>query len=513
MTSYGVVVFSLDLRKKTAIGVNPLGLIGEVLVTSLTELMYRYERLLVQLSEQRYDQKAGLPFDKELMKQLSEQMTEVCSEFLRDYSEPRSMYLESIANIASAKRLEVELEFEEARMAKISTDKYDVSGRKLNWGSWRQFNSITEDPNKRKEIFDLFISKAPSITPLVEKRMAVSQNVYAEYDMSPLDSYLELEQMTFDELRGLLMQLDDGAKDSFLKAAEHYAPEVLGKNKVEYFDDYYTWGGRIFRPLSKYFKGISPLEKVRDFLTQLGFDTANIKVDDEDREKKSPSAFCFGIQIPNDVRVVYRKVSPFSDFGSVFHEFGHGIHGISANPEDPVWKRYIVSRSVAETFSTLNESMLDAEEYLEEDLGLEKEAVVDILDRRRFIDLAFLTFYAANGVMKMEFWKNRYSAEQAARRWQELTKRFFVEVPGYYWVLHHIMPNYDMYSPSYVIAAIRVNAIEKRLVEEFGERWWRNRKAGAFVKELAVARGEFKVKAWPLNPSDYLEDVKDLSFL
>lgn len=480
---------------------------------SLSELMSRYEKLLVQLSEQRYNQKAGLPFDRELMKRLSEQMTGVCREFLKNFSEPRSMCLESIANIAAARRLEVELELEDARMTKISTDKYDVSGRKLNWGSWRQFNSMTEDFNKRKEVFDLFISKAPSIAPLVEKRMGISQSVYAEYGMSPLDSYLELEEMTFDELCGFLTRLGDGAKESFLRAAEHYAPEVLGKRKVEYFDDYYTWGGRIFRPLSKHFQGVSPLEKVRNFLTAWGFDAVKIKVDNEDREKKSPSAFCFGIQIPNDVRVVYRKVSPFSDFGSVFHEFGHGIHGISANPNDPVWKRYIISRSVAETFSTLNESMLDSEEYLKEDLGLQKEAIVDILDRRHFMDLAFLTFYAANGVMKMEFWKNHYSAEQAANRWQELTKRFFIEVPGYYWVLHHIMPNYDMYSPSYVIAAVRVNAIRKRLTEEFGEKWWRSRKAGMFVKELAATRGEFDVKVWQLDPTDYLEEVKDLSFL
>lgn len=482
-------------------------------MTPLTDLMSQYEKLLVQLSEQRYNQRAGLPFDRELMKRLSEQLTEVSEEFLRSFSEPRSMYLESIGTIAAARRLDVELEFEETRMVKISADKYDVAGRRLNWGSWRQFNSLTDDSKKRKEIFDDFVSKAPSVADLVRKRMAISQDIYAEYGMTPLDSYLEFEEMTFDQLRDFLMHLGDGARELFLKAAEHYAPETLGKKSVEYFDDYYTWNGRIFRPLSRYFEGVTPLEKVHSFLAAWGFDADKIKVDDEDREKKSPSAFCFGIQIPNDVRVVYRKVSPFSDFGSVFHEFGHGIHGISANPGDPVWKRYIIPRSVAETFSMLNESMLDTPEFLKEDLGLDDKAVKDILDRRHFMDLAFLTFYAANSIMKMEFWKYRYDVEQAARRWQELTKRFFIEVPGYYWVLHHIMPNYDMYSPSYVIAAVRVDAIRRRLAEEFGERWWKSREAGTFVKKLAQARGEFEIKAWHMEPGHFLEGAKDISFL
>ena len=145
--------------------------------------MPRYENPLVKLSEQRYNQKAGLPFSKELMKQLSEQLTEICRDFLGNFSEPRNMYLESISTIATARRLEVELEFEDTRMAKISTDKHNVAGRKLNWGSWRQFNSTTEDFNKRKEVFDDFISKAPSIASFVEKRMAVSRDVYAEYGM------------------------------------------------------------------------------------------------------------------------------------------------------------------------------------------------------------------------------------------------------------------------------------------------------------------------------------------
>ncbi len=454
-----------------------------------------------------------MPFHIELMRHLSQRLTEISQTFLSDFSEPRSMYLESIATIAAAKRLDVELEFDDMRMERISTEKYDVKGRRLNWGSWRQFNSTTNDPERRKGVFDDFVSKAPSIADLVRKRMQISKEVYSEYDMTPLDSYLELEQIGFDDLHGLLSRLGDGARGPFLEAAEHFAPDVLGKQEVEYFDDYYTWNGRIFGPLSEYFDGASPLEKVRSFLAGWGIDASRIKVDDQDREKKSPSAFCFGIQIPNDVRVVYRKVSPFSDFGSVFHEFGHGIHGISGRSDDPVWKRYIIPRSVAETFSTLLESMLDNPEYLGEHLGLHKDSIRNVLDRRRFMHLAFLTFYAANSIMKMEFWKYSYTVEQAANRWQELTKRFFIEVPGYYWVLHHIMPNYDMYSPSYVIANLRVSAIRKRLKEKFGDRWWKRTETGAFVRGIAETRGEFDIKAWQLNPEDFLEEAKDISFL
>jgi hypothetical protein len=480
---------------------------------SLEKIASRYEELKIKLTEQQYNQEAGLTYDRELMKTLSKQLIEVSLEFLKQFKKPRSMYLSSIETIADAERVEIDLDLHDQRMKKISTEKYTIAGKKVNWGSWRQFNSQTDDPKKRKEIFDEFVSKAPVVAPTVKKRMDIAKDVYKRYGITPLDSYLEFEGIAYDDLRNLLMKLGDGARDSFLTAAEHFAPEILGKKKVEYYDDFYTWRGRIYRPLNRYFEKLTPLKEIEKLLTRLGFAIDKIKVDAEDRENKSPSASCWGVQVPNDVRILFRKESPFSDFGSVFHEFGHGIHDVSANPKDSVWKRYLIAKGVAETFSTLIESVLETELFLKDNLKIEKTTVNDILDRKRFMNLAFLTFYAANSIMKLEFWKKNYTIEEAAKRWQELTKRFFIETPGNYWLLHHIMPNYDLYSPSYVIASVRVSAIGERLSEDYGEKWWRNPKAGVFIKQLAQTRGEFSVKAWKLIPETYLEEQKELSFL
>jgi hypothetical protein len=480
---------------------------------SLEKLASRYEKLNGQLSEQYYNQYAGLTYDRDLMKRLAQQLTEISKEFLQKFTEPRSMYLASIGTIAEAERLEVELDFHDQRMEKISTEKHTVEGKKVNWGNWRQFNSLTDDAQKRKEVFDEFITKAPIISYLVEKRMNITKEVYKQHSLTPLASYLELEQITYNELTNLLQKLGDGAKQAFLTATEHFAPQVLHKKTTEYYDDFYTWRGRIYKPLNKYLKEKNPLNNVTQLLNNLGFNPSTIKVDDEDRPNKSPSASCWGIQIPNDVRILYRKVSPFTDFGSLFHEFGHGIHGKSANPEDSVWKRYIVPMSVAETFSMLIESVTENPLFLRQDLKIEENAVKEIIDRERFMNLAFLTFYAANSIMKMQFWKNNYTIDQAAKRWQELTKRFFIETPGNYWILHHIMPNYDMYSPSYVIAAVRVATIKEKLTQDYGETWWRKLAAGKLIKQLAQTRGDFDIKAWKLNPDAYLNEQKSLSFL
>jgi len=479
---------------------------------SLKDLANRFEKLWNQQDEQYYNQEAGLAYDRELMKKLAQELIGVAKEFLDKFSEPRRMYLASIDTVAQAERLEAELDFNDQRMEKISTEKYKIDGKKVNWGNWRQFNSVTEDTKKRKEVFDEFISKAPQVAPLVEKRMGISRAAYERYHSTPLEAYLELEQMSYEELVHMLEKLGDGAKNVFLSSAEHYAPQVLHKSTVEYYDDYYTWGGRIYAPLNHYLEGKNPLTEVARFLNALGLDHSAIKVDAEDRPNKSPSASCWSINVPNDVRILYRKVMPFSDFEGVFHEFGHGIHAKSADQKDSVWKRYIVPTSVSETFSILIESVTANPVFLREDLKLKDEAIRNIVDRVRFMSLVFLTFYAANSIMKMEFWRKRYSVEQAARRWQELTKRFFIETPGYYWILHHVMPNFDIYSPSYIIASVRVAAIKEKLAQDFGKAWWRNPQAGKFIKQLAQARGEFDIKAWKLDPKMYLDEQKTLSF-
>jgi hypothetical protein len=349
---------------------------------------------------------------------------------------------------------------------------------------------------------------------LIEKRFNISNQVYSLYNFSPLEAYLERESISYEKLKDFILSLGDGAKSPFLSAAEHFAPEILNKSNFEYYDDFYVARGRIYSPLSQYFEKKNPIKIIEKILSNWGFeeDIKTIKVDSEDREKKSPSAFCFGIQIPTDIRVVYKRVSPFSDFTSVFHEFGHAIHGTTANPDDSYWKRYLIPMSVAETFSIFIEMLMQNPIFLKEEMNLSEDIIQDILDRRHFINLYFLVFYAANSLMKLEYWRNEYSLVQASTRYQELTKRFFWEVPGEYWLLHHIMPDYDIYSPSYLLASIRVKEWIDQMVEEYGEEFWKNKQAGTVFRDLAATRGDFDLSIWDMDPIAYLEEQSEFSF-
>ena len=193
----------------------------------LNEICLEFEKLQIKLNEQRYNQTAGLEYDKKIMEEMSEGLVKLSKDFLANYKEPRSLYLGSIASIAQAKKLPISLEIYENRSKILSIDEFQVHEKPVNWGSWRQFNATEEDDKNRRKVFDYFIQKAPELAPLILKRFNISRQVYELYESSPLDSYLERESIEYDKLKDFIITLGDGARKSFLAAADHFAPEIL----------------------------------------------------------------------------------------------------------------------------------------------------------------------------------------------------------------------------------------------------------------------------------------------
>jgi hypothetical protein len=125
------------------------------------------------------------------------------------------------------------------------------------------------------------------------------------------------------------------------------------------------------------------------------------------------------------------------------------------------------------------------------------------------MELFFLTFYAANSLTKIEFWEHKLTMEQADERYAQYSKDFMgMDVPGKYWQLHHVMPDADLYSPSYMIAAVRAVELCKRIRGRFGEKWWNDKKAGKYLRDLVAPGGEIDLQSFSkLDANVYLKTV------
>jgi hypothetical protein len=445
------------------------------------------ERIYIAGTDERYKQYAGLQHSERVIEQLAEMKAVSAKAFLGSFSQPRELFLSSLENIADSSTKKLELKLYRLRNQKIVSHRHRFGGSRVNWSTWRQFNSAQKDPAKRKQVFDEFISKTRYISPVIKTRFDQMGKIYSEHSrrkLSPLDGYLENEKVSHSQLIDFVKSMGRQAKKPFREALATISKKVLGR-EAEYYDDFYFFRNRVYADLEKEFTGVNPPEQVRCMLADMQFNLSPIHFDTEDRKNKYPSPICFFVQVPTDIRVLYKSESPYFDLQGCYHEMGHAAHASSINPQAEYWDRYGFSMGIAEIFSIFLERLTKNRKYLSS-LGVHDERILDEIEvRNNFMELFFVTFYTANSLMKAEFWCKKLSMEKASDLYAKLIKEYTgLEMPGEYWMLHHILPDAIMYVPSYLLAAVRAAELDHHLQGRFGEEWWTQTEAGSYIREI-----------------------------
>jgi Peptidase family M3 len=452
-------------------------------------------------TDEEYKQYAGLDFKKEIIEELAEMKISSSKVFIDFFSHPRPLLLGAIEDIAYSKTKKLELELHNMRNDKVSSSKYKVDGSPVNWSTWRQFNSHEKEPTKRKQLFDEFIVKTKYIAPIVEKRFFSIKQIYEEYDVNrseikgfygtkldPISAYLEQENISCEKLIDFVKSIGQRAKKPFKDALTDIGKRILGK-EPEYYDDFYYFRNKIYSDIDSNFSSIDPAIEVQRTLTAMEFDLSKIHFDTEDRRNKYPSPICFFVSIPNDIRILYKKESPYFDFQACFHETGHAMHASSVDAKNEYWSKYRIPMGVAEIFSIFLERLTKNNDYIKPLIGLPKnnnnDTITKLASRNQFMELFFVTFYTANSLMKLEYWKENLSIYQACEVYSRHIKEYTgFEIPGEYWLLHHILPESIMYVPSYLLAAVRAAELNAYMKNRFGDNWWEEKQSGRNIREI-----------------------------
>ena len=244
----------------------------------------------------------------------------------------------------------------------------------VNWSTWRQFNSLEKEPTNRKQVFDEFIEKTKFITPIIENRFSTIKQVYEENKLGkgekvmnnkldPVSAYLENENISYEKLIEFIKSMGQGAKKPFKDALTDIGKTILGK-EPEYYDDFYYFRNKAYSDIDSNFLSIDPLIEVKNILTNMEFDLSRIHFDTEDRKDKYPSPICFFVKIPDDIRILYKKESPYFDFQACFHETGHAMHASSVDAKNEYWDKYRIPMGIAEIFSTFLERLTKNSRYI-----------------------------------------------------------------------------------------------------------------------------------------------------
>jgi hypothetical protein len=472
------------------------------------------EQIYIAEMDERYKQHAGLSYNEQMIGRLAEMRTISAETFVNFFSQPRELFLSSLENIADSSTKKLELKLYNLRNEKIISSRYRFARAPVNWSTWRQFNSIEKDPKKRKHVFDEFISKTRYISPVIKERFDKMDGIYHKYSdnkLTPLGGYLENEKISYSHLRNFVKSMGRQAKRPFQEALDSISKKVLGR-KAEYYDDFYFFRNRVYADLEKELVGLNPAAQVRHTLATMQFNLSSIHIDTEQRKNKYPSPICFFVQVPNDIRVLYKSESPYFDLQGCYHEMGHALHASSISAGAEYWNRYSFSMGIAEIFSIFLERLTKNRKYLSS-LGIKNNHILEEIEaRNNFMGLFFVTFYTANSLMKAEFWHKKLSIEKASDIYARLIKEYTgFEMPGEYWMLHHILPDAIMYVPSYLIAAVRAVELDRHLQDRFGEKWWTQVETGKYVREIIQPGAAINLSTFSrLDSSLFMNELTDI---
>jgi hypothetical protein len=204
-----------------------------------------------------------------------------------------------------------------------------------------------------------------------------------------------------------------------------------------------------------------------------------VVIDTERRPKKSPRAFCAPVRVPGEVYLVIAPVGGREDFAALFHEAGHTEHYAHVDASLPVEDRYLGDNSVTEGFAFLFEHLVSDPEWLHRRLGIEDPE--PIVNHERASRMVFLRRYAAKLSYELELHGGGPIDGLDSIYARRLSDAVHVDWPAVSW-LSDVDPFF------YVARYLRAWALETHLRsglrERFGEAWFDEAGAGAFLREL-----------------------------
>jgi hypothetical protein len=297
-------------------------------------------------------------------------------------------------------------------------------------------------------------------------------------------SYVELHRrfgFRLDELAEQCRALLDSTEQLYEEAADRLfrARVGIGLDEAERFDV-----ARLFRApqWDPAFPKESMLPALESTLRDWGVDLygqPNVELDVEQREKKTPRAFCAPIEVPDRVVLVIQPIGGVDDWRALFHEAGHTEHFAHTSASLAVEERRLGDNAVTEGWAMLLEHLTGNLEWLNRRLDVPRP---DEFVAESATSLLYLVRrYSAKLLYELELHEATAPQPMAARYAELLADAIKIEPSKTDYLA-------DVDSGFYCTEYLRAWAFEAQLSsflrEKFGNAWFTRRDAGSLLREL-----------------------------
>jgi hypothetical protein len=230
------------------------------------------------------------------------------------------------------------------------------------------------------------------------------------------------------------------------------------------------------------FSGDGMLPALEATLADLGIDLEaqeNVELDVEQREKKTPRAFCAPIEVPQRVVLVIQPIGGVDDWRALFHEAGHTEHYAHTKADLAVEDRRLGDFAVTEGWAMLMEHLVQDAAWLNRRLDVPRPA--DIVTEGATSLLYLVRRYCAKLLYEIDL----HQADDPIplrNRYVELLEDALKIRPSDTDYLGDVDDGF------YVTEYVRAWAFEAQLRrffrEKFGSTWFTRRDAGSLLREL-----------------------------
>lgn len=234
----------------------------------------------------------------------------------------------------------------------------------------------------------------------------------------------------------------------------------------------------------RFFKKDILIQLFMDTFSGMGIDLykyGNIHLDTEERENKTPRAFCSTPRIPEEIYLVVMPGGGQDDFEAMFHEGGHSFHFGNTNPELDFEYRCLGDNSVTEGYAFCFENLMQNSQWLIDFLNMDSDEANEFVYFSSLIKLWFCRRYA--GKLKYELILhdgNPIEGKDSIYR-QILSSVNLMEYPA-----ENYLKDVDegFYCTNYIRAWIFQSQLQEYIYRKYGRGWYRKKKAGSFLREL-----------------------------
>lgn len=294
--------------------------------------------------------------------------------------------------------------------------------------------------------------------------------------------YSEIKGLDYEHLRVELEGFLSDTAGLYERVMDRLVRERLGisLNELSFADLGYLWRAPGFDHV---FTRQSLVSTLRATLAGLGIDLeaqANVHLDTEVRELKSPRAFCSPVRVPGEIYLVVLPQGGQDDYGALLHEAGHTEHFAHVDRELAFEYRHLGDNAVTEGFAFVFDHLLLNREWLRRYLGFVESD--EFLRFANINDLYFMRRYAAKLAYETRLHAQTGPLDRMADEYsRRLSDATMVDVPA-----RNYLVDVDdgFYCASYLRAWMLEGSFRMMFQERYGADWFAQPEAGLWIREL-----------------------------